>query len=617
MQTWTHLPPTQPASPRQRWGWVLLVSTVLFFLGVGIGSWLRESEPYDMIIEGGRVFTGDGWLGKWQRIGVRGGKIAKIGYLIGGRARVRLDASGKVVAPGFIDTHVHIEGSMGSHRSLRAENFVRMGATTLITGNCGTSHVNLAEVLDGLTKNGGQVNVATLVGHKTLREAVMKQDPKAEPDSAQMQKMKVMLDEQMRQGALGLSTGLEYSPGVFSKQAEIVALAKVVARWKGIYATHLRNEGIGLEKSLDEAIDTSLAAGVHLHVSHLKIACQRDWGNMPAILQKLSDARKQLPLTGDAYAYTASSSGLDLILPEEYRGFTQNRKELTNNPEQCERFVTRTLDQLKTQGFPDFSFARVAWSRDPALRGLTIDQFPESSRKGVIADERLAKTVPDASLRTQVRSLLGLFLQGGGQMVYHVMDDKDMIEALRNSDIVIGSDSSVRSEDNQTSHPRGCGNFPKIFRELVRERHALSLEEALHKMTVRAAEIFQLSGRGRIAPGYAADIVIFDPDTISDKATYDSPLEAPEGIDYVVVNGTVVVDHGRVLLRNPGMVLRNALVDPGRLVIEAPVEVPPMTASEVTAPGEPAASPVPEKKAHPRKKPMKKSKAKPSPKKHR
>lgn len=617
MKTWVHLPPPQKSKTHRQWAWISIASTVVFSLGIAIGSWLREPEPYDLIIEGGRIFTGDGWLGKWQRIGVRGGKIAKIGYLIGGRARGFLNASGKVVAPGFIDTHVHIEGSMGSHRPLRAENFVRMGATTLITGNCGTSHVNLAEVLEGLTKNGGQVNVATLVGHKTLREAVMKQDPKGVPDPTQLQKMKMMLDKQIRLGALGLSTGLEYSPGVFSKQAEIVALAEIVAKWKGIYATHLRNEGIGLDKSLDEAIETSMTAGVHLHVSHLKIACQRDWGNMPTILQKFAKARRNLLITGDAYGYTASSSGLDLILPEEYRGFNGNRKELTNNPELCEKFVTRTLEQLKTQGFPDFSFARVAWSRDPALRGLTIDQFPESSRKGVIADERLAKTVPDASLRTQVRSLLGLFLQGGGQMVYHVMDEKDMIEVLKNSDIVIGSDSSVRSEDNQTSHPRGCGNFPKILRELVRERRALTLEEALNKMSTRAAEIFQLSGRGRIAPGYAADIVIFDPERIADKATYDSPLEAPEGIDYVVVNGTLVVDHGRVLPRYPGMVLRNALVDPGRLVTEAPVEVSAMTKSEIATPEEPTTSPVQEKKVPPRKKPTKKPKAKPSSKRHR
>jgi N-acyl-D-amino-acid deacylase len=543
----------------------------VFLLGVAIGTWLREPEPYDLIVSGGRIYTGDGWLAKGQRLGVRNGKVAKIGYLLGGRAQVFLDATGKVVAPGFIDTHVHIEGSMGAMRPLRAENFVRMGATTLITGNCGTSHTHLAEVMEGLSRKGGQLNVATLVGHKTLREAVMKQDPKAEPTADQLEKMKRMLDEQMRQGALGLSTGLEYSPGIFSKEAEVVALAKVVANWKGIYATHLRNEGVGLRSSLDEAIRTSRTAGVHLHVSHLKVACQKDWGSMPTVLQKLSDARADLPgLTGDAYAYMASSSGLDLILPEEYRGYTQNKKELTNNPEACEKFVVKILEHMRAQGFLDFSFARVAWSRDPALRGLTIDQFPESARKGVISDEKLAKTVPDPALRTQVRSVLGLFLQGGGQMVYHVMDDKDMVEALKCAYIVVGSDSSVRSEDNQTSHPRGCGNVPRVLRELVHERHALGLEEALHKMSTQAAEIFKLPGRGRLLPGFAADIVIFDPEAIADKATYDSPVEAPEGIDYVVVNGTVVADHGKVLARYPGMVLRNALVDPGPLLRSDP-----------------------------------------------
>jgi len=558
--------------PVSFWTWIAIIAVALFAVGVRIGYQIGEHRTFDLIIENGRIFSGNKWYGRGMRIGITRDRIVKIGYLLGAKAEQRLDAHGRVITPGFIDTHVHIEASMGTQRPLRAANFVRMGATTLITGNCGISHHNLPEVLHALDRNGGQLNVATLVGHKTLRELSMPPGSAAEPTQAQMDDMRRILDEHMRCGALGFSTGLEYAPGIFSKPEEIVTLAKVASRWHGIYATHMRNEGTELEAALDEAIDTARKADIRLHVSHLKIACQRDWGRMAGILDKLNAARPTLPaLTGDVYAYNASSSSLDLILPEAYRGFRGSREDLTTQPAECRKFVSLILKQMESQGFHDFSFARIVWSRDPAFRGLTIDKLPDSAAQGVLGDDQLKEEVPDPELRRQVRALLGLFRRGGGQMIYHVMSDADVATAMVDPFMVVGSDSSVRSEDSQTSHPRGCGNFPRVLRDLVREKRLMPLEVALHKMSTQAAETFGLEDRGVIAPGYAADLVILDPASIEDKATYDSPLEPPEGIDYVIVNGVIVADHGKVFERFPGKVLKNRYVDPGPLPSEPPV----------------------------------------------
>lgn len=596
---WNYAQPLPGRPPRRRkWPWLLLAGILVLGIGFGIGLYLRDPTEYDLIVEGGPVFTGERWLPAGTKIGIRNGGIAKLGRLLGARTKRRIDVQGQVVSPGFIDTHVHIEGSMGAQRPLKAENFLRMGATTLITGNCGTSHKHLPEVIEGLSRNGGQLNVATLVGHKTLREIVMEKDPKGQPTREQLQQMCNLLDQQMRKGAFGLSTGLEYSPGLNAKKEEVAALAKVVARWKGIYATHLRNEGVDLEPSLDEAIETAQMAKVHLHVSHLKIACRRDWGQMSRVLKKLAEARSTLPdLTADAYAYDRSSSGLDLVLPEEYRGFQGDRKDLTRDTEKARRLVEGMLTHLKGQGFPDYSFVRVVWTQDSALRGLTVDQFPSTASQGVIPSEKLSGLIPDPILREQVRSVLGLLRHGGGQMIYQVMSEDDMATALRDPKVVVGSDSSVRGTDSQTAHPRGCGNFPRILRMLVRERKDLTLEGALRKMSTQAAEIFNLKDRGRIAPNYWADLVVLDRATVTDKATYDSPLEHPEGISYVIVNGVVVLEGERVSSSFPGKMLTNDFRDPGRLP-ENGIPIPKVE----TGAGEPDPKPTTAKGIHSEKK---------------
>ena len=583
------LPPLEDHSLRRRWRryrWPLLavipVAALVAFL-----VWRHALPEYDLIIEGGRIFDGEKMLGFGKAVGIREGRIAKVGFLYGAKARERIRAEKRVIAPGFIDTHVHIESSMGLIQPLRAPNFVQMGVTTVITGNCGISHKNLAAALNALDARGGQVNVATLVGHNTVREAVMGASRTEEPGYDQLEAMRRMVDQAMRAGAVGFSTGLEYAPGVFSRKKEVVALAQVAARWNGVYATHLRNEGINLRESLDEAIETAQQANIHLHISHLKIACRRDWGKMPEVLAKLARARSFLPgLTQDVYAYNASSSSLDLMLPVEFRGSLGKARAILNDREQSQRLVRGMLAQMRADGFDDYHYAQIVWSRDKSLLGRAIDEIAELP-SGAPAFDWVNPLVTDKQLRLQLRRVLYLFHSGGAHMIYHVMDEKDIAAALGDEYTVIGTDSAVRGQNNVYSHPRGYGNFPRVLAEYVRRANALTLAHALRKMTSQAADVFRLRGRGRIQEGYAADIVIFDPERVEDRATYQSPLEAPVGIDYVIVNGVIVSQTGTLYNRFPGRALRNSSESPpplaplSEMVMEIPQEAPELASSAV------------------------------------
>lgn len=545
----------------RRYGWIsfVLLAPVLFLLA--LWGWQRSGPQYDLIIENGHVFDGERMLGFGHAIGIRKERIVKIGVLYGARARRRINAWGRVVAPGFIDTHVHVEASMIPSQPLRAPNFVRMGVTTVITGNCGTSHKNLGPVLKVLDSRRGHVNVATLVGHNTVREAVMGSD-RADPTVEELEAMRRLVWEAMRGGAVGFSTGLEYPPGALAKRQEIVELARVVAPWKGVYATHLRNEGVNVMASLEEAIETARQANVHLHVSHLKIASPRAWGRMGAVLERLAKARKELPgVTQDVYGYDRSSSSLDLLLPPEFRDMTPKAGKILQDPERRSKLVAGMLSQLRREGFKDYAHASIAWFRDPELRGRSIDEIT-----GLLTGRQqsawLTPLVEDLGLRSQVQAVLSIFSQGGAQIIYRVMFERDVAEALKDGHTAIGSDSAVRSAENTSSHPRGSGNFPRILAEYSRASSVLALEEALRKMTSLPANIFHLQGRGRLREGNFGDIVVFDPQRIQDRATYKSPLEYPEGIDFVIVNGTIVAEGKNVLSQFPGRVLRNSVTRP-------------------------------------------------------
>jgi N-acyl-D-amino-acid deacylase len=541
-----------------------------------ISRWCQGID--DLVIVSGRVFDGEEFLPTGTRVAIRGGKIRAMGPLEGLRANHRLDAAGQVVAPGFIDVHTHIERQIPDGRPFLAASFARQGITTLITGNCGTSKLDLDALFRSLARNGTEVNIASLVGHNTVREEVMGKQRSTEPATPQdIAEMQRFVERAMRDGALGLSTGLAYAPGVYATEREVIALAQVAGSHRGLYVTHLRDEGIEGEKALEEAIGTARAAGLPLHVSHIKIAAQAQWGQAAARLVRLQQVRKEgLKVTYDVYAYSASSTTTEILLPSEFRGGTLPRL-LKGDPATRERALLGMLGYLRQSGFPDYGYATIASFGKGNYDGMTIPDLAlklalkpteEPTSNDHVADHRdrssrkvLSKSTPLISdltpeLRRQMEAVLYLATHGHAQMIYHDMSENDMVTFLCDRNTSIGSDSGVRYEGQDSSHPRGAGNFVRILGEFVRVRASLSLEEALRKMTSMAADTFGLEDVGRLRVGFRADIVVFDPETVDATSDYGHAISPPRGIHAVFVRGQKVVDQGRLTGRYPGVALR-------------------------------------------------------------
>jgi N-acyl-D-amino-acid deacylase len=546
--------------PPAWWLGLLLTGTgvATLILVLPFFTWRWQNPVYDLTVEFGRVFDGQNWLSSGHGVAVKDGRIERVGWVTGLRSRRRIWAWKRVVSPGFIDTHVHVEQNIAPGKPFRAPNFVRMGVTTVITGNCGTSARDISRMLAELDATGGHVNVATLAGHNTIRQMVLGSREGGTEDD--MQKMEDLVEGAMAAGALGFSTGLEYSPGVRASEEEIVRLVRASARRGGIYATHMRNEGLEQQAALDEALRTAGKARARLHISHLKLAAPLHWGRMPEILGLLQQWRARgLIITQDIYLYAASSTSLDILLPPAYRGLESIRVRLPNEPLRAQ-LIQAMAARLAAEGFSDCSHMRVAYFREPEFNGLTIPEV--AARLKTYALQPPWKLLPDAppgvsrQLGAELDAVLYLLWRGGAQMIYFAMSDADVQSALRDVYTMIGSDSAVRSRERQTAHPRGCGNTARLLARYSRELSVVSLEQALSRLTALPARTFGLRGRGMLTPGAAADLVVFDPVQIQDKATYDDPLAPPSGIDYVVVNGTVVTDHGEVHDVFPGRAIR-------------------------------------------------------------
>ena len=460
-------------------------------------------------------------------------------------------ANGAVIAPGFIDLHVHVEQNIPSTRPFRVPNFVRMGVTTLVTGNCGTSARDVGRLLAGLQKNGSQVNVATLVGHNTIREMVMGPAPRLATHD-EVEAMSALVEKALDEGAFGLSTGLAYSPGSYASEEEVTALARAAAKHGGLYVTHLRDEGLHGAEALAEALRVGKAAAMPVHISHMKIAAESLWGRAAERLKQVDDARSSgMKVSLDAYAYTASSTSLDILMPPSLRGASAPYRGILKDPRKKADVIAAMVSQLKDDGFPDYAFARIAYfQRDRGLEGLTIPEV--SARLG------LAATARHAPISVQAETVLTLLARGGAQMIYFSMSEQDLVTILRHPLCSIGTDSSVHGADQRFTHPRGTGNFPRILGRYVRDQKALSIETALKKMTSLAADTFNFKDRGRIKLGLPADLTVFDPAKVADMSSYEKPLEQPTGISWVFVNGVPVLDPDGLTDANPGKVLRAA-----------------------------------------------------------
>jgi N-acyl-D-amino-acid deacylase len=496
---------------------------------------------FDTVIRHGRVIDGTGNPAFAADVAIVDGRIAAIGRITND-ARLEIDARGLIVAPGFIDVHTHAEDIDDLPL---AENFLRMGVTTLVLGNCGTSKLEVGDFFRRLEATNISPNVATLVGHGSVRSKVMGGSFMRPPTADELAKMEALVEHAMEDGALGLSTGLIYLPGTFAKTDELIALATVAARHDGIYATHMRDEGRDILDSLEEAFRIARQAGIRAEVSHIKLSGKSNWGRTERVIEAIERARAEgLDITQDQYLYAASSTTLAQLVPDKWRGDSKF-KEVLADPAKKAELVAEMKERLRKNGYPDYSYAVIAnWRHDPSLNGSNLR---DAARKRRGAD----------SLDDQIELILEIHSHGSGSGIFHGISEEDLRQFLQHPNTMFASDSGVRKFRDGVPHPRGYGNNARVLARYVRELKLLRLEDAVRRMTSLPAATFRLKDRGLLREGAWADVAIFDPATVQDRSTFDDPHNYATGFAWVLVNGVPVVKSDQHTGARPGRPLRH------------------------------------------------------------
>jgi N-acyl-D-amino-acid deacylase len=505
---------------------------------------LGWAEDFDLIIRHGRVVDGTGNPSFLADVAVRDGHIARVGR-VDGTAKTEIDATGLIVAPGFIDVHTHADEVADQPL---AENFLRMGVTSLVVGNCGGSALDVGKFFREVEHNKVSLNVATLIGHNTVRQEAMGGSFDRAPTADEMAKMKSLVDRAMQDGAVGLSTGLIYLPGTFSKTDEIVEVAKAVTPYGGIYASHMRHEDARIYASLDEVFQIAREAHLRAEVSHLKLSGENAWGQADKVLAYIEAARASgLDITQDQYAYTASSTTMRQLIPDDaFNGGHEHFLAVIADPAQKADLVARMKKNIMTRGRQDYAYAVVASFRhDASINGLNI---LEAAKKLKGSD----------SLDAQIEVILDLEKNGSAAGVFHGMNEEDLQKFMQHPNTMVASDSGLREFGKDVPHPRGYGNNARVLGRYVRDLKVLRLEDAVRKMTSLPATTYRFTGRGEVREGYWADLVVFNPDKIGDPSTYADPHHYAVGLPHVLVNGVPVILNGEHTGAKPGMACRFA-----------------------------------------------------------
>lgn len=531
-----------------------------------IGCSRRE---FDLIIKGGTVFDGIGSGPVITDIGIRKDRITAVGDLSKRTSHRIVDATGLAVTPGFIDAHCHTDISLLVNP--KAESMIRQGITTEVSGQCGSSPFpvggpslekrkkNLKDEFDitldwtdtdsflkRLKRNRTAVNFVPFIGHGTVRSVVMGLEDR-DPTRDEMEKMKRIVRESMGQGAFGFSTGLEYTPGSFAKTEEVIELCKVAAGLGGIYATHMRSEDIRVEEALEEAIRIAGEADIDLQISHLKASQKRNWNKLPGMLDRIMKASQEgIRVHADRYTYTAWATTLQIMLPMWAReGDDEALVKRLEDGVQWAKIQPFLVDKVNALGsWESVLITRVKTEENKHLQGKTVAQLAKDFQKDPVVF---------------VRELL-IEEEGDVSMVGFGMSEENTEKVLAFPLTMIGTDGDAVAPYGLLSkgnpHPRHYGAFPRYLGHYIRERKILPMPEAIRRITSMAAEKFHIKDRGVLAEGKYADVVLFNPKTVIDKATFSNPHQYPEGIDYVIVNGRTVIEKGEHTGELPGMVLR-------------------------------------------------------------
>jgi dihydroorotase/N-acyl-D-amino-acid deacylase len=502
-----------------------------------------QTNRFDILITNAKIVDGTGspWFN--GDVGIRGDSIAAVGLIPGADATVRIDGRGMVVAPGFIDIHSH--GRRGINAVPTAENYLREGVTTIIEGPDGSSPLPISNFLEGIRKLGTSINFGTCVGQGSIRaEVIGLANRKATPE--EVTKMKAIAEQAMRDGAFCLSTGLFYVPGNFTPTEEVIELAKVVGRMGGFHISHMREEAGHVLDSVKETIRIGEEGGLPTQITHHKIIGQANWGKSSDTLKLVEEARARgVDVTIDQYPYTASSTGIQSLLPQwALEGGPKAAAERLGAPEQRARIKTVVVNNLKyDRGAGDAkNVVIVNCGFDRSLAGKSLAELT-AARGAAVTLENAADTAMD------------LVSKGGCSAVYHAIEEQDVVRIMRSPYAMIASDGDIPVFGQAAPHPRSYGTFARVLGVYVREKHVIGLEEAVRKMAGYPAERLKLWDRGLLRPGMKADVIVFDPAKVGDRATYEKPHQYSVGVNEVIVNGKLALHEGSVTSDRPGQVL--------------------------------------------------------------
>lgn len=504
------------------------------------------SNPnYDILILNGIVFDGVRLSDTPQDVGIKDGKIVAVGDLSGKSGKRTIDLGrGQIISPGFIDMHTHIERIM---KLPQAESVIRQGVTTVLAGPDGGGPSPMGKFLDSLETYDIGINTAWLVGHNTIRRNVMGTENRA-PSLDELEQMKEAVKEAMDNGAFGVSTGLKYLPGAFSKIDEVIALAEVAANQGGIYTSHLREEGLGLLDGVKEAMMIGREAKIPIILTHHKAVGRPMWGSSVTTLNMVDSAREAgIDVMIDQYPYTASFTGLSILIPSwAMAGGQSEFKKRIENPVTRARIHKEIVFNIENdRGAADLNavqFAFVSWK--PDLNGRTLKDW--AIEKGL---EPNFSNGADLVIEGQ--------LNGGARCIFHAINEDDVKRIMQHPMTMIASDGGMSVPGQGHPHPRSYGTFPRVLGYYVREQKVIDLALALRKMTSMPAERLGLTDRGYIKEGMQADITIFNPRSVKDVGTFEDPHHYPEGINYVMVNGQLAYSTTEKLTEaRAGVVLR-------------------------------------------------------------
>jgi N-acyl-D-amino-acid deacylase len=509
-------------------------------------AWTQAQTPsYDLVIRNGRIIDGSG--NPWYRgdVAVRGDTIARIAPVISEPAARVIDATGQIVAPGFIDVHNH--GAEAIFDVPTADNYIRQGVTTIILGPDGGSPIPIGPFLAKLDTLPKSINTGSFVGQGSVREAVMGLANR-KPTADEMDKMRAIVDQAMKDGAFGLSTGLFYVPGAFSTTEEVIELAKVAGRYGGFHESHMRDEAFKVIESVRETIRIGEEGGIATQVTHHKIIGTKNFGRSVDTLRLIDEARARgVDAMLDQYPYTASSNSIEASLVPQWAqdgGHAAVLKRL-KDPAMRNEIMLETQRIIRDERgggeAKNIVLARCSW--DPSLDGKSLAEVMQ-----------LRGLAP--SLENAAEAGMWLVEQGNCQAIYHAMSEQDLERIMRHPTTMIASDGGIQVFGRSAPHPRSYGTFPRVLGVYVRERNTITLEDAIRKMTTLPAQRLRLPDRGLLRPGMKADFAIFDPARVRDMATFEKPHQYAEGFSSVIVNGQVAFDGKAMTSARSGTVLR-------------------------------------------------------------